>query len=69
MALFLGHVAGYHGGEVFKSPWVRLLDLGADRARTMAMEAHRAGLLNLRSVGDVVDLSFPMLDMIQSEPS
>ncbi len=65
MALFLGQVAGHHGAEVFACPWVRLLDLGADRARAMAMEAHRAGLLNLRAVGDVVDLSFPLLDMFR----
>jgi hypothetical protein len=69
MALFLGQVAGHHGAEVFASPWVRLLDLGADRARAMAMEAHRAGLLNLRAVGNVVDLSFPMLDMFRGRPS
>ena len=62
MALFLGQLAGYHGAAVFSSPWVRLLDLGADRARAMAQEAHRAGLLNLRAVGEVVELSFPMLD-------
>ena len=69
MALFLGQVAGHHGAEVFSCPWVRLLDLGTDRARGMAMEAHRAGLLNLRAVGDVVDLSFPMLDMFRGTPS
>ena len=69
MALFLGQVAGHHGAEVFTSPWVRLLDLGADRARAMAMEAHRAGLLNLRAVGDVVDLSFPLLALFQGTPS
>ena len=69
LALFLGQLAGYHGAEVFASPWVRLLDLGADRARAMALQAHRAGLLNLRAVGDVVDLSFPMLAMFQGTPS
>lgn len=63
MALFLGLVAGYNGPSVFANPWVRLLDLSADRARSLAMEAHRAGLLNLRAVGDVVDLRFPMLDV------
>jgi len=66
MALFLGQLAGYHGGKVFSSPWVRLLDLGADRARAMAQEAHRAGLLDLRAVGEIVELSFPMLDMFRS---
>lgn len=65
MALYLGQIAGYHGVEVFASPWVRLLDLGADRARALAQEAHRAGLLDLRAVGEVVDLSFPMLDMFK----
>lgn len=69
MALFLGQLAGHHGAEVFTCPWVRLLDLGADRARSMAMEAHRAGLLNLRAVGDVVDLNFPMLDKLRGTPT
>jgi hypothetical protein len=69
MALFLGQVAGYHGPTVFASPWVRLLDLAPDRARAMALEAHRAGLLNLRAVGDVVDLTFPMLDMFRGASS
>ena len=69
MALFLGQIAGYHGAEVFSSPWVKLLDLGADRARAMALEAHRAGLLNLRAVGDVVDLSFPTLAIFQGNRS
>ena len=68
MALFLGQVAGHHGAEVFASPWVRLLDLGADGARAMALQAHRAGLLNLRAVGDVVELNFPLLDMFWGTP-
>lgn len=61
LALFLGDIAGYHGTEVFSNPWCLLLDLASDRARTMGFEAHRAGLLNLRAVGEVVDLSFPQL--------
>lgn len=69
MALFLGQLAGYHGAEVFSNPWVRLLDLGASRARALALEAHRAGLLDLRAVGEVVDLSFPMFSMFQKTPS
>jgi len=60
MALFLGNIAGYHGAAVFSNPWCRLLDLKPDRARTMGQEAHRAGLLNLRTVGEVVELSFPL---------
>ena len=61
MALFLGNVAGHHGAAVFANPWCALLDLNAAAARTMAHEAHRAGLLNLRAVAEVVELSFPLL--------
>jgi len=69
MALFIGQVAGYHGAEVFSSPWVRLLGLGTDRARAMGLQAHRVGLLNLRAMGDVVELSFPMFDEFRGTPA
>jgi len=35
----------------------------------MGFEAHRAGLLNLRAVGEVVELSFPLLAEFQGQPS
>lgn len=61
LALFLGDVAGFHGARIFSSPWCRLLDLDTDGARSLALAAHRAGLANLRAVGDVIELSFPSL--------
>ena len=69
LALFLGDATGSHGAGVFDSPWCRLLDLCPDRARTMGLEAHRAGLLNLRAVGEVVELSFPLLAEFQVRES
>ena len=66
MALFLGEMCGYHGASVFSNPWCRLLDLNADQARTRGFEAHRAGFLNLRAVGEVVELSFPLLSEFQT---
>jgi hypothetical protein len=69
MTFFLGNIAGYHGAAVFSNPWCALLDLNADRARAMGQEAHRAGLLNLRAVGEIVELSFPLLAEFQTEPS
>ncbi len=69
MALYLGQVAGHHGAAVFANPWCRLLDLGADRARALAKEAHRAGLLNLRAMGDVIELSFPRFAHFQGHAS
>jgi hypothetical protein len=65
MALFLGDITGYHGAAVFSNPWCRLLDLSCDRAKAMGFDAHRAGLLNLRAVGEVVELSFPLLAEFQ----
>jgi hypothetical protein len=61
LALFLGDVSGYHGSVAFLNPWCRLLDLDAERARSLALAAHRAGLVNLRAVGDVIELGFPLL--------
>ena len=66
MALFLGDVAGYHGAAVFSNPWCRLLDLNPERARALGFEAHRAGLVNLRAIGEVVEISFPLLTEFQS---
>lgn len=69
MAFFLGDAAGYHGAAIFHSPWCGLLDLNGDRAQFMGQEAHRAGLLNLRAVGEVVELSFPLFAELQGKSS
>ena len=69
MALLLGQVSGSSGAAVFASPWCELLDLNADQARRMGLEAHRAGLVNLRAIGDVVELSFPLFADIQGPAS
>ena len=67
MALFLGEVAGYHGISVFSNPWCRLLDLDPDLARTKGLEAHRAGMLTMRAIGEVVELRFPLLTDLQGK--
>jgi hypothetical protein len=64
-ALFLGHVGGYHGPSIFSNPWCRLLDLDSERARALGFEAHRVGLLNQRAIGEVVELSFPLLSAFE----
>ena len=69
MALFLGNVSDYNGVAVFSNPWCRLLDLDPGRARSMGQEAHRAGLLDLRAVGEVVELSFPRFAQFQGPPA
>jgi hypothetical protein len=64
----LGELAGYHGAAVFSNPWCRLLDL-APTVPGHGQEAHRAGLLNLRAVGEVVELSFPLFADFQGQPA
>lgn len=69
MALWLGDLAGFHGTASFTNPWCRLLDLGADQTRARAMEAHRHGLMTLRAVGEIAELSFPSLPVIERVPT
>lgn len=69
LAFLLGHIAGHHGVAVFSNPWCRLLDLTPERAKAMGFGAHRAGLLNLRAVGEVVEVSVPLLAEFQGQPS
>jgi len=35
----------------------------------MATEAHRAGLLNQRAVGEVVEMSFPLFAEFETQPA
>jgi hypothetical protein len=69
MALFLGDFADYHGEAIFSNPWCRLLDLNPDGAKAKGFEAHRAGLLNLHALGEVVELSFPLLSEFRGQSS
>jgi hypothetical protein len=65
LALFLGKHAGFAGASIFQNPWCRLLDLNESTARELAMEANRAGLLHLLSVGEVVEVRFPLFAEIE----
>ena len=67
MSFFLGQIAGYYGAAVFTNPWTQLLDLGGERGRGMAVEAHRAGLLNFRAVGEVIEMNFPMFASFEQQ--
>jgi hypothetical protein len=62
MALAVGFLAGFRGEALFSSPWVRALDLEPAPARQFALEAKRAGLLDLRISDTIVDLQLERLD-------
>ncbi len=61
-ALYLGHLAGFRGGELLTSGWSAVLDCSASSARALALEAKRVGLIDLRSAGDVIEFGLERLD-------
>lgn len=61
-ALYLSHLTGFRGAELFSSSWFTLLDCPPGRARELALEAKRLSLIDLRIAGDVVDLKLDRLD-------
>lgn len=61
-AIYLAHAAGFRGAEIFSCGWLRVLDCDPSRARELALDAKRIGLLDLRMAGDVVELNLSRLD-------
>lgn len=61
-ALYLSHLAGFRGSEIFNSGWFALLDCSPGHAKDLALEAKRLSLIDLRIAGDVVDLNLDRLD-------
>ena len=61
-AIYLAHAAGIRGAEIFSCGWLKVLDCDPSRARQLALDAKRIGLLDLRMAGDVVDLDLSRLD-------
>ncbi|MFA5263588.1 MAG: hypothetical protein WC378_07150 [Opitutaceae bacterium] len=62
MAVAVGAVAGFRGEALFSSPWMRVLDVDPAIARSLALEAKRAGLLDLRISDKIIDLQLDRLD-------
>ena len=62
LALYLAHAAGFRGPQLFAGAWGKLLDTDPGAIRSLAIEAKRAGLIEIRAAGDVVDACFDRLD-------
>lgn len=60
--LYLARQAGFSGAQLFSSGWISLLDCTPSRARELALDAKRMGLIDLRLAGEVVDISFERLE-------
>lgn len=61
-AAYLGHLAGNRGVGVLDTPWAALLDLPGGGALEALRTAHTQGLIDLLVAGNVVDVSFPIID-------
>ena len=61
-AAYLGHLAGKRGPGVLDTPWAALLDLPVGAGLDALRRAHAQGLIDLLVAGNVVDVSFPMIN-------
>jgi len=61
MALVLGYATGLRGRALFTSDWARVVDASYSELHRLVQAANRAGLLNYRQVGDVIELQLPTL--------
>jgi hypothetical protein len=61
LALLLGYATGLRGRALFTSDWARVLDASYSELSQLVHAANRAGHLNFRQVGDVIEVQFPKL--------
>jgi hypothetical protein len=61
-ALWLGEAVGFRGADLLSSGWIAVLDCTPSLARGLALEAKRAGLIDLRAAGDVFEVGLDRLD-------
>ena len=61
-ALYLGHLVGFRGGDLFSSGWMAVLDCPPSKGQELALEAKRIGLLDMRVAGNVIEINLERLD-------
>lgn len=60
-ALMLGHLQGARGQALFETLWAQVLDQPASHLMDLAAAASQAGMVEFRSAGGVVDITFHQL--------
>ena len=61
-ALWLGHLEGRAGSDLFKTLWASVLDRSESTLTDLTLQAKRLGLLDARIGGDVVELNVRRID-------
>lgn len=59
MALILGALQDVYGASLFETTWCKVLDVNSVQAHSLTAQAYREGLLDLRTIGAIVEISFP----------
>lgn len=57
-ALILGYLDGKRGARLFETLWMKLLDLDRIEIEELAFQASKAGFIDFRKSGDVIDIRF-----------
>ena len=60
-ALFLGYLTGLRGPALFSSEYIKLFDCSRDTALDLAVEAARRGWLDLKRIGEIIEVRFPKI--------
>lgn len=60
-ALFLGHLEGRRGADLFESLWARVLDAPVSELMGLASDARRLGFLDLIHSGGIIEVGFTRL--------
>lgn len=62
LALLLAYTCGGRGEALLESDWLKAIDCQPSQARALAIDAKRHGLIDLRMVGEVLDVDFDRMD-------
>jgi hypothetical protein len=64
LALILSYLGGWRDEQIFSTWWCRVLDLNPVQARSLAVSAHREGLISMKGIDTVFELDFPRFNML-----
>lgn len=60
-ALYLGYTLGIRGELLFESEFMKAIECSVERGINLAFDASAKGILNMKKVGNVIEIQFPRL--------
>jgi hypothetical protein len=62
LAMLLAYTCGGRGEALLDSDWLKAIDCQPSQARSLAIDAKRHALIDLRMAGEVIDVDFDRMD-------